>query len=139
MQLDKGCVCVYACVCVRSNQSTSRKPHVSDLSKLIVCTPSLSTWVRGGEVKPPTEFLKKGRGLGRISIFRGAAGKEGVTFFRGLQISQKKLTTIQNIYLFYLVTFKRWDRVKDKKLWGFTENPIFRGRFMQNQYIGGIA
>ena len=32
------CVCV--CVCVISNQSTSKKPHVSDLSKLDACQKS---------------------------------------------------------------------------------------------------
>ena len=26
-----------------------------------------------------------------------------------------------------LIAFKRWDEVKDEKLWGFTKNPIFRG------------
>ena len=28
------CVCVCVCVCLILNQSTSKKPHVSDLSKL---------------------------------------------------------------------------------------------------------
>ena len=42
------CVCVCVCVCVRSNQSTSKKPHyVSDLSKLIVCTPTFLLWGGG--------------------------------------------------------------------------------------------
>ena len=38
------CVCVHAracvCVCVISNQSTSKKPHVSNLSKLDACQKS---------------------------------------------------------------------------------------------------
>ena len=123
------CMCVYMCVSVfvRSNQSTSKKTHgVSDLSKLIVCThPHPLLWVES-----PT-------------------GKEGMTFFRGggMQLLQKKkeslkyLTTkkvykqkcvsvtIKNldceILTKNLVTFKRWDEVKDEKLWGFTKKSLF--------------
>ena len=98
------CVCVYACVCVRSNQSTSRKPHVSDLSKFIVCTPSLSTWVRGGEVKPPTKFFKKGRGLGRISIFRGGCWERRGDFFQGVADFTKKINCNLE-YLFILFSY----------------------------------
>ena len=39
-----------------------------------------------------------------------------------------------------LVTFKRWVRVKDENFSyyeGSLENPIFRGGFTKNQYIGG--
>ena len=39
----------------------------------------------GGGVEPPTKFSKRGK-LDRISIFRGVAGKEGVTFFRWVTI-----------------------------------------------------
>ena len=86
------------CVCVRSNQGTSKKTHVSDLSKLIVCTPPLllSAEVGGGEGGGEllTKFSKKGE-LHRISIFRGGVvGKEGLTFFRGLSFLQKRLTKI---------------------------------------------
>ena len=31
------CMCVCVCVCVISNESNSKKPHVSDLSKLMSC------------------------------------------------------------------------------------------------------
>ena len=78
------CVCLCVCVFVRSNQSTSKKPHyVSDLSKLIVCTHPLSAGGGGGGgdggggVEPPIKFSKRG-GLDRISIFRGGLlGKRG--------------------------------------------------------------
>ena len=83
------CLYVSVCVCVRSNKSSGKKPHyVSDLSKLIVCTsPPLSA--RGFSLLP--NFQKGGRGLDRISIFRGGLlGKRGVTFFRGLQFLQQK-------------------------------------------------
>ena len=33
-------VCLCVCVCVIPNQSTSKKPHVSDLSKLDACQKS---------------------------------------------------------------------------------------------------
>ena len=33
-----------------------------------------------------------------------------------------------------LVTFKRWDWVKDEKYEGSLKNPIFRRRFTKNQY-----
>ena len=68
-------VSLCVCVCLRSNQSTSKKPHyVSDLSKLIVCRP-LPLVVLGGGVEPSTKFSKfergggRGRGVDRISIF----------------------------------------------------------------------
>ena len=41
-----------------------------------------------------------------------------------------------------LATFKRSDEVKDKKLYyfgGSRKNQIFKGAFMKNQYIGGVA
>ena len=49
----------------------------------------------------------------------------------------------QEILTKNLVTFKRLDRVKDKKFQyyrGLLNNPIFKGGgFTKNQYIGGIA
>ena len=30
------CVCVFMCVCVIANQSTSKEPHVSDLSECVL-------------------------------------------------------------------------------------------------------
>ena len=36
-----------------------------------------------------------------------------------------------------LVTFKRWDGVKDEKGWEFTEKPDFKKGGMKNQYTGG--
>ena len=41
-----------------------------------------------------------------------------------------------------LVTFPRWDGVKDKKFEyydGSPKNPIFRKGFTKNQYIGRVA
>ena len=41
-----------------------------------------------------------------------------------------------------LVTFKKWDGVKDEKFqyhWCSLKNPVFRGSLTKNQYIGGIA
>ena len=87
------CVCVSVCLCmfVRSNQSTSKKPHyVSDLSK--VCTPPFC-W----------------RGLSLLPNFQC------------FSVTIKNLNWELKILTKNLVTFKRWDRVKDEKLWGFTE------------------
>ena len=32
-----------------------------------------------------------------------------------------------------LVTFKKWDEIKDEKLWGFTEKPFFKKTFTKKQ------
>ena len=55
-------------------------------SNVIVCTPPLSA---GRGVEPPTKFSKRGDLTGP-QLLEGVAGKEGVTFFRGLQLSHKK-------------------------------------------------
>ena len=39
----------------------------------------------GGRVEPPTKFSKRG-GLTGPQLLEGVAGKEGVTFFRGVAI-----------------------------------------------------
>ena len=49
-----------------------------------MCTPPLSA----GGVEPPTKSLKRG-GLTGPQLWEGVAGKEGVTFFRGVAILQK--------------------------------------------------
>ena len=41
-----------------------------------------------GEVEPPTKFSKR-RDLIGPQLLEEVAGKEGVTFFRGLQLSHK--------------------------------------------------
>ena len=44
----------------------------------------------------------------------------------------------QEILTQNLVTFKRWDGVKNKKLWGLTRKSNFQGEgFTKNQYIRG--
>ena len=67
------------------------------------------------------------------------AGKEGVTFFRGLQYLNKKINFINRVYkqnlnweilTKNLVTFKRWNWVEDEKCEYYgdsLENLIFRG------------
>ena len=40
---------------------------------------------RGG-VEPPTKFKKKGGSLTGPQLLEGVAGKEGMTFFRGVAI-----------------------------------------------------
>ena len=68
------CLYVSVCVCVRSNKSSGKKPHYkSDLSKLSVHLPPLSA--RGFSLLP--NFQKGGRGLDRISIFRGGCWERG--------------------------------------------------------------
>ena len=37
----------------------------------------------GSELEPPTKFSKREVGLTRPQLWKGIAGKEGVTFFRG--------------------------------------------------------
>ena len=75
------CVCVSVCVCVRSNQSTSKKPHyVSDLSKLIVCTP-LFCW-GGGGVEHPTKFSKREGGLTESQFLDGGCWEREGDFFQ---------------------------------------------------------
>ena len=86
------CVCVSVCVhvskCVRSNQSTSKKPHyVSDLSKLTACTP-LSA--EGGRLSLLPNFQKRG-------TWQDLKFQRGIFFSGGLQFLQKKLTKIWNI------------------------------------------
>ena len=45
----------------------------------------------GGGVEPPTKFLKRGGGLGRISILRGGCWVKRGDFFQGvLQFFHKK-------------------------------------------------
>ena len=110
-------------------------------------------WMEGGvewegEVEPPIKFLK--RRAWRISIFRGGLlGKKGWPFLGGgfsFYIKNKLKSEIFNgkslkVYkmFFYvinwgifhenLVTCKRWDGVKEEKLYygGSLKNPIFRG------------
>ena len=80
-------VYLYVCVCVRSNHTTSKKPHyLSELSKLIKCThPPPPPFLPGGGGLPwlPTKFSKGERGLTGSQFLEGVAGKEGVTFFGG--------------------------------------------------------
>ena len=61
-------LCVFVCVCLISNQSTSEKPHVSNLSKLDACQKSSG---RGD--------LERGSKLGRnlrkgVGNIRGQGG-----------------------------------------------------------------
>ena len=35
-----------------------------------------------------------------------------------------------------ILTFNRWNGVKDEKYGGSLKNPIFRGGILKNQYIG---
>ena len=126
-------LCVFVClvcVCVRSNQSTSKKPYyVSDLSKLIVCTPTSFCW-EGLSLLPNFQ----NGGLDRISIFRGGLlGKRGGDFLWGRGCSFYTNLNCE-ILTKNLVTFKRWDRVKVKYYGGSLKNQIFRRRFMKNQY-----
>ena len=80
-------VYLYVCVCVRSNHTTSKKPHyLSELSKLIKCThpPPTPISTRGwGVALASNQIFKRGAGLDRISIFRGGCWKRGGNFFRG--------------------------------------------------------
>ena len=96
----------------------------------IVCTP---LFFSGRGVEPPTKFSKRGGSTGS-QFLEGVAGKEQVTFFRGLQFLHKKLlkylttkkcinkktffsviTKILNreILTQNLVTFKRRDGVEN--------------------------
>ena len=73
-------------------------------------------------------------------FFEDVAGKEGVTFFRRVQsfyIKNKLKSEIFNNkksigtkIFFYVITktlstYESWDRVKDEKLWGFSEKSDF--------------
>ena len=51
------------------------------------CTP-LPFLLRG--VDPPTKFSKRGEGLTGSQYLEGVAGKDGVTFFRGVKFFHKK-------------------------------------------------
>ena len=107
--LNALCVCVwvylYVCVCVRSNHTTSKKPHyLSEHSKLIKCThpPSSPPFLPGGGGLPwlPTKFSKGGGSLA------GSQFLEGVTFFGGgrgggiliIKSENLKYLTIKEIY-----------------------------------------
>ena len=62
-------VSLCVCVCLRSNQSTSKKPHyVSDLSKLIVCR-ALPLILLGEGLSLLPNFQNSKGGVDRISIF----------------------------------------------------------------------
>ena len=111
---------------------------------------------RGGEGKGGLSLqpnFQKGCGLDRISIFReGLLGKRG-WFFQGgcsfyiknkLKNKLKLFSVITKnfnweILIKNLVTFKSWDRVKDKKFenYGVHWKILFLGGFTRNQYIGG--
>ena len=65
----------------------------NDENSITVCTTPLSA-ERG--VESPTKFSERGRGLDRISIFRGGLLGWGMNFFSGRGL-HKKLTKIWNI------------------------------------------
>ena len=86
------CVCLCVCVFVRSNQSTSKKPHyVSDLSKLIVCTPppfllgvgvGVGVGMGVGGLSLLSNF-QKGGGLKGSQFLEGGCWERGGDFFSG--------------------------------------------------------
>ena len=65
-----------------ANQKASGVFREYKMRVIIVGTPP---FCRGGEVEPPTKFSKRGSLTGP-QILEGVAGKEGVTFFRGVAI-----------------------------------------------------
>ena len=70
---------------VLSFKKKTRLTVMNMLSKLLnshSVHPPLSD---GGRVEPPTKFSKRG-GLTGPQLLEGVAGKEGVTFFRGVAI-----------------------------------------------------
>ena len=97
--------------------------------------------------------FQKGCELDRISVFReGLLGKRGWLFQVGCSFYIKnklknklKLFSVitknfnWEILTKNLVTFKSWDRVKDKKFenYGVHWKILFLGGFTRNQYIGG--
>ena len=121
----------------------------------------------GWEFEPPAKFSKRGE-VNMVLIFRGGCWERGGDFFQGgggcsfyiknklkaeifkdkRSLSTKMLTKNLNWKISFsktknLVTFKRWNGVKDGKLkhyQGSLKNLIFiegeRG-VMKNQYIGG--
>ena len=55
---------------------------------LSTCPPFCWGW-GGGGFEPPTKFSKRG-GLTGPQLWEGVAGKEGITFFKGVAIFTKK-------------------------------------------------
>ena len=116
-----------------------------------------SVCVLGGGVELLIKFCKKGGGLTGSQFLEEVAGKEGVIFFRGVGavfkyiknkltfeiFNYKKKFINKNVFLSVvtknlnweivtknLVTFKRWDGVKNEKLeyyGGSLKNLVFRG------------
>ena len=66
-----------------------------------MCTPPLSAGGGGGQLNLLPNF-QKGGGLTGPQLWDGVAGKEGVTFFRGVAIFTKEI----NLNLKYLITKK---------------------------------
>ena len=104
------------------------------LLKLFECLSS-SLWpylftvsipLSAGGVEPPTKFSRKVGGFPGSQFLDGVAGKEGVErmFFSVITNNLNWEIVIKN-----LVTFKRWDGVKDEKInFGVQEKPIYRWR-----------
>ena len=82
--------------CIRSATTLHRNIFIDNINKQLhsVQPPPLPPWPflledGGGGVKLPTKFSK--RGFRGSQFWEGVAGKEGVTFFRGLQFCHKRI------------------------------------------------